>query len=65
MDMLESAFWHSPASSAGYISGVYGSVNPGVEVDAPYPNGNAADAFQRAGSRLIEMQGEVEMARRR
>jgi len=36
-----------------------------VEVDAPYPKGNGADAFQRAASRLIEMQGEVEMARRR
>ena len=65
MDMLESAFWHSPTSSASYISGVYGSVNPGVEVDALYPKGNGADAFQRAASRLIEMQGEVEMARRR
>ncbi len=36
-----------------------------VEADALYPKGNGADAFQRAVSRLIEMQGEVGMARRR
>ncbi len=63
MDMLERAFWHSPASSAGYIRGVYGSVNPGVvgrgRCALPKGKGNGADAFQRAVSRLIDVQGEV------
>ena len=30
-----------------------------VEANALYPKGNGANAFQRAVSRLIEMQGEA------
>ncbi len=61
--MPEEACWHSPASSASYIGGVFGSVNPGVvgrgRCALPRGKGNGADAFQRAVSRLLEMQGEA------